>query len=340
MINDDSSAAAAVSNAGDAGAPQSAARPSVAEALIDAFAACGTRRMFGLPGGGSSLDLIEAARRRGIDFVLARHECAAVMMAAATAELDGSLGVALTTKGPGTANATNGVAHAALDRCPVAVVTDGFSPQQLAYVSHQWFDQRALFAPLVKAHSTLAGAGTGTELEQLAAAAFAPRRGPVHVELTGPDARAEAGGLASAAQLSAIRAGAPGAAGVDPGAAPEQTASGGPELERAAAMLAAARRPVLVLGLESRDEALAQAVRQLVDALGCAVLVTYKAKGVVADGSPQYVGIFTGGSAERAAVERSDLIVLVGLDPVELILQPWPYRVPVLEIGWVPHPVH
>ena len=122
-------------------APARARRPaalSVAAALARAFRAHGVKRMFGLPGGGSSLDLIDAARRERIPFVLARHECAAVFMAAATAELEGTIGVALTTKGPGTANAANGVAHAALDRCPVAVVTDGFSPQIRRYVTHQW----------------------------------------------------------------------------------------------------------------------------------------------------------------------------------------------------------
>jgi acetolactate synthase-1/2/3 large subunit len=162
----------------------------VATALVGAFKANGTRRMFGVPGGGSSLDLIEAARLEGIDFVLARHECAAMFMAAATAELDGSIGVALTTKGPGTANAANGAAHASLDRCAVALVTDGFSPQVQSYVTHQWFDQRALLAPLVKAHSLLAKGDIGADIEGLLAAARTPRRGPVHIELTGPAARA------------------------------------------------------------------------------------------------------------------------------------------------------
>ena len=50
----------------------------VAAALVDA----GVTRLFGVPGGGSSLDLIAAARRRGLPFALARHETAAVIMAA------------------------------------------------------------------------------------------------------------------------------------------------------------------------------------------------------------------------------------------------------------------
>jgi acetolactate synthase-1/2/3 large subunit len=78
----------------------------------------------------------------------------------------------------------------------------------------------------------------------------------------------------------------------------------------------------------------------LVAALGCPALVTYKAKGVIADADPHFVGIFTGGSLEAPCVQDADLIILAGLDPVELILQPWRYRAPVLDIGLRAHPVH
>ncbi|MBL8385174.1 MAG: thiamine pyrophosphate-binding protein, partial [Burkholderiales bacterium] len=111
-------------------------------------------------------------------------------------------------------------------------------------------------------------------------------------------------------------------------------------LARARALLAGARRPVVVAGLEACDPAVAAALRRLVRELGCAALVTYKAKGVIADDDAHYVGIFTGGLAEQPAVRAADLIVTVGLDPVELILQPWPYDLPVLELGCTRHPVH
>ena len=297
-------------------------RITVAAALVRAARASGTKRIFGLPGGGSSLDLIESARREGLDFILARHECSAVFMAAATATLDGALGVALTTKGPGTANAANGAAQASLDRCAVAIVTDGFSPKQRAYITHQWFDQRALLAPVVKAHSLLADAGAAADIDRLVAAALTPRRGPVHIELTGPAARAEI-------RTTNRRA-----------AAPKLTAAPAAALARARAMIARAERPVVVAGLEARDPGAMQALRKLVAALDCPALVTYQAKGVVADGAPQTVGIFTGGLAEQPTVKQADLIILAGLDPVELILQPWPYDIPVLDIGYTRHPVH
>ena len=120
-----------------------------AEVLVSHLAARGVKRFFGVPGGDCSLDLIDAAERAGIRFVLTKTEDSAAIMAGITAGLDGSLGVLMTTRGPGLANATNGVAWAALDRAPLLVISDGYENDQ-AYVSHQRFDQFALMAPLVK----------------------------------------------------------------------------------------------------------------------------------------------------------------------------------------------
>ncbi|MGC1443639.1 MAG: thiamine pyrophosphate-binding protein [Burkholderiaceae bacterium] len=303
----------------------------VADALVRAFKATGTQRMFGLPGGGSSLDLIRAGQDQGLPFVLARHECAAAMMAATTAELDGSIGVAIVTKGPGTANAANGVAHAALDRCALAMITDGFADSLRSYVTHQWYDQQQFLGPLVKAHSTLIETNV-SQIESLVAQALAPRRGPVHLELTGAAARAS---LTSPAT------------GTPPQAAASATVIGAPDpeglitdLKAAKKLIRYARKPVIVVGLEARDAATTAAVRQWASSLGCPALVTYKAKGVIADNNPAYAGIFTGGAAEQPVVNEADLIVLVGVDPVELILQPWPYQTTVLELSLTQHPVH
>jgi len=108
----------------------------------------------------------------------------------------------------------------------------------------------------------------------------------------------------------------------------------------ARSLLAAARRPVIILGLEARDAATAAAVRRLAESLACPVLATYKAMGVMPDAHPQYVGGFTSGAAEYETVSRADLILLVGFDPVELLRQRWRYSAPVLDVATVRHAVH
>jgi acetolactate synthase-1/2/3 large subunit len=51
------------------------------------------------------------------------------------------------------------------------------------------------------------------------------------------------------------------------------------------------------------------------------------------------IGLFTGGTLEAPVVDAADLVVLLGVDPVELIPRPWAYRAPVLDIGLVERPV-
>lgn len=289
----------------------------VAEALLASLARRGTRRIWGVPGGGSSLDVIAAAPRFGIDFILARQEASAAMMALADAELTGAPGVVMTTKGPGVANAANGLACATLERAPLLLLSDGFVPAQLAYVTHQVFDQRAATAAIAKGYGRAEGEAAAEEIESLLDLAQAAPRGAVHLDLTGPAAR-------RTTLPAAVRA-------VDVAPAPP--------IGDAAALLAQARRPVILAGLEAAEPDAAAALRAMAEALGCPVLVTYKAKGVLADAHPLYAGLFTGGSLEAPCIGAADLIIQIGLDPVELILQPWRHAAPILDIALRPHPV-
>ncbi|MDN3986747.1 thiamine pyrophosphate-binding protein [Zwartia vadi] len=294
----------------------------VAQLFVRKLSQAGVKKIFGLPGGGSSLDIIAAASNENIEFVLTKTENAAVMMAGALAESTGIPGVALMTKGPGLTNSANGVAYASLDRAPVIVLTDGFTPKQLSYITHQVFDQKAVLAPIVKGTSRLESSDPGAEIDALLRLACSYPLGPVHIELTSETARR----LVSDQYLSNV------ASSVE---TPSVSLS---QLETLRLRIKQADRPIVVLGLEARAHA--DAVRGFVDTLGCAVLTTYKAKGVVPDSDKRVVGIFTGGSLEQEAIAAADLMVLIGMDPVELILQPWRYTTPVVDIAACLHPVH
>jgi acetolactate synthase-1/2/3 large subunit len=86
---------------------------------------------------------------------------------------------------------------------------------------------------------------------------------------------------------------------------------------------------VLLVGLQARHAP--AAARALAEELGGPVLTTWKAKGVIASDHPLFVGLFTGAEAEAACVGEADLIVQFGLDPVELIPQPWRYHAPIID---------
>jgi acetolactate synthase-1/2/3 large subunit len=62
-------------------------------------------------------------------------------------------------------------------------------------------------------------------------------------------------------------------------------------------------------------------------------MVTYKAKGVVPDQHPCFAGIFTHAAMERTLIAQSDLIIGIGLDPVELLPRAWNYAQPIVYVG-------
>ena len=56
--------------------------PTVAELIVEGLVRAEVPRLFGVPGGGSNLEVLEAARARGLPFVLCHQEWAACIMAA------------------------------------------------------------------------------------------------------------------------------------------------------------------------------------------------------------------------------------------------------------------
>jgi acetolactate synthase I/II/III large subunit len=304
---------------------------SVADVIVHHLLDAGVESLFGVPGGGSNLDLIAAAGRAGLRFVLTATESGGAIAAAAQAEITGRPGACLTTLGPGVASVVNGVACASLDRAPILVFTDA-PPASASAFSHQRVDHRALLAPVTKWSATIAAETVDAVIAEALARAMAHPRGPVHVECP-------ADVLSSISQqgargVQADRGARAFQASARQGRSAESLALQ-PELALPAAvdaLLAAARRPLLLVGLGACDEAAAASVRTLCATHGVRALVTYTAKGIVPDRDPHFAGVFTNGAIERPAIDRADLLIGIGLDPVELLPREWPYRQPIVNV--------
>jgi acetolactate synthase I/II/III large subunit len=290
--------------------------------LAGRFHRAGTRLMFGVPGGGTSLDLIDAARRHGIRMVLTAREDAAVIMAGVAAVLSNAPGLAFSTKGPGLASATNGIASAALDRMPVLLMAETFGPGETDYVSHQVFDQHALVAPLLGAAEGSVLKASAGAVEEWLSRNPKPARIPA-VMFPTPSSLRQAIGSA-----------------LDEVAEPVAAAPASASAQAAAQLASEARDPVIIIGLEAAQESLEAPIRALVEHLNAPALTTYMASGMIPHDHPNNAGTFTGGAIEQACVGAADLIITIGLDPVELIRKPWTYDAPILdlcEIAREPH---
>lgn len=293
-------------------------RTSVAAAVAGRLQAAGIDTVFGLPGG-ENVHLLEALRRTGIRFVLSEHENAAAFMASAAAQLTRRPAVCLTTLGPGAVNCTAGIAHAFLDRCPVLLITAqmpaGLQPRH----THQLVDLHRLFAPITKATLDVAPAGAAETVGEALRIASAGVPGPVHLQLSNDVAALDAEPAAAGGGASAVDAPPPQVVPAD--------------LDRAAAGLAAAERPVVVAGLGLEPEAPYRALRRFAERLGAPVLSTPKAKGALPASHPlgsETIGL-TRTDPGYDLIAEADRVVAVGMDVVEVVL-PWSAPAPVL---WV-----
>jgi acetolactate synthase-1/2/3 large subunit len=127
-----------------------------------------------------------------------------------------------------------------------------------------------------------------------------------------------------------------------PGVAVAVTSLASGDIEAARAAVRDARRPLVIVGVGAvavpvaRRPAILTALTRFLDGTGIPVLTTYKARGIVDDRGPNAAGVATGATIEAPLLDQADLIIGVGLDPVELIPAPWPYRAPMVLLGGWP----
>ena len=153
----------------------------VADAIVRHLKNAGVAAIFGMPGGGSNLDIVEAAGHAGLPFVLTATETGAAIAAIAQAEITGRPGACITTLGPGVASIVNGVACASLERAPLIVITDA-APAAGTY-EHQRIDHHKLLAPITKWSTTVTPDTVDEVMHEALARATATPPGPVHLEL-------------------------------------------------------------------------------------------------------------------------------------------------------------
>ncbi len=275
-----------MSGADLSGARRGPLRYTVGDAVVDGLARAGITRVFAA-GGVLAGALAEAARRYEIDVIAVGSAPAACVMAAVTARLTDRPATAVL---PGTAlaEAAAALAHAALDRAPVVVITDAAGAP----------------APAVKGTLALEPASAAHWMAHALQRASIEPPGLMHVAVT-----VDVLGTAAVPVATVVR----------PRAVQPEAAA----LEAVAQRLVAASRPVVLAGIGCRRAGASAWLRPFAEALPAPVIVTRHARGVLADPHPLNLGVL--GSAGAASVlGRADLLVALGVDAIELLENAWP----------------
>ena len=253
------------------------------------------------------ITLVDALEGAGINFVLARNETAAAMMAAGTCVDATRPGLLVTTLGPGLANGINGIADAMQERTPLIVVSGVVERRLRGRYTHQIVDHHALLAPVVKASFEAEAENASEVVARAIRLAMTHPCGPVHVDLA-PDVAASPSKESRTAKPVMSRC-----------ATPDRNDAIFTDLRL---RLRDAQRPLIIAGLDAARDPSQAALQKICDQLRIPVITTYKGKGLIDEAHPASLGA-AGLSplADRVLldlVRQSDLLLLVGYDPIEM----------------------
>lgn len=279
------------------------AQETIGTYLINRLHALGLRHMFGIPGD-YVLGLYELLEASPIQLVGSTREDCAGFSADAYARLNG-IGGACVTYCVGGLNTVNAVACAYAERSPVVLLSGspGLGERRRSPLLHHMVrdfgTQRDVFEHVTVAAAVLDDPFTAAREIEAALAALMRYKRPIYLEI--PRDLVNTPLSISPARYAPVHE-------TDPDALSEA-------VEEARAMLASARAPVAVAGVEIHRFGLHDSLIRLVETLNIPVASTLLGKSVVREDHPQFVGVYgalIGREDVNRFVEDSDCVLLLG----------------------------
>jgi acetolactate synthase I/II/III large subunit len=244
-----------------------------------------------------NIPILDAIHRRGrIRFVPARGEAGATNMADASARVTGGLGVVVTSTGTGAGNAAGALVEAATAGTPLLHVTGQvdkpFLDRGFGFL-HEAPAQLAMLSAVSKAAYRITDpANAAAVLHEVATRALEAPRGPVSIEIPVDVQNAPAIVPPRFAPL-----------------APIALAPDAPSLDKLAARMALARRPMLWLGGGAR--AAGDAAASLA-AMGVAVVTSAAGRGILPEDDPMSLGAFGASPPVEELYDTVDFMLVAG----------------------------
>jgi pyruvate dehydrogenase (quinone) len=301
------------------------AEPTVADAIVRRLVAWGARRIYGYSGDGIN-PLLDALRRDGsLEFVQARHEENAALIAVGEAKYEGGVGLVISTQGPGAIHLLNGLYDAKLDHTPIVAILGQQHRSVLGSGYMQEVNLRSAFADVASSYlvevtdpAQLPSAIDRAFRNALATSSPAVVIVPHDVQrLPEPEHTHDHGDVVTAVAF-------------EPGRMVAERA----QLESIAALFEESDRPALLVG---RGAAGARVeVAELADRIGAAIVTSLLGKPFVDESLPLAVGTMghLGTTSSARVLAECDALLIIGSnDPwTEFYPQPGQVRAAQVDI--------
>jgi acetolactate synthase-1/2/3 large subunit len=267
--------------------------------LVDQLLVHGATRAFCVPGE-SYLAVLDALHdvRQALPLVVCRHEGGAANMAEAWGKLTGEPGICFVTRGPGATNAAIGVHTAQQDSTPMILFVGQVGTDFVEREAFQEIDYRRMFGSIAKWVGSVDRADRIPELVQHAFhVATSGRPGPVVLALP-EDVLVRTAAVPDARRHASAEP-APSAASIG----------------RFAALLAGARRPLLLVGGSRWDEPSRAALAWFARRHALPVACAWRFQDAFDNGDANYVGEVGIGVSPALArrVREADVLVAIGV---------------------------
>jgi acetolactate synthase I/II/III large subunit len=264
--------------------------------LVDALKIHGVDTAFGVPGE-SYLDVLDALHESSIRFVINRQEGGAAFMADAYGKMTGKPGICFVTRGPGATNASIGVHTAYQDSTPMILFIGQVGSDFTDREAFQEVDYRRMFGQMAK---WVAQIDRADRIPEYIARAFqvatSGRQGPVVLALP-EDMLVSQAAVADTRRYQPVQA------------SPSQQ-----QANELRSMLAAAQRPLLLLGGSGWTPDACADILRFAEANALPVSCAFRFQDLVDNEHPHYVGdVGIGINPKLAArVRDADLLIAIG----------------------------
>lgn len=292
-----------------------------ASAMVRLLQLQGVKHVFGLCGD-TSLPFYDAlySLDHGIDHVLTRDERSAGYMADVYARVTGTVGVCEGPSGGGATYMAPALVEANESSVPVVAITSDVAVSSRGRYPLTELDQQALYKPLTKWNTVINSAGQiPVAVRRAFNSATAGKPGSVHLGFPIDVQRAPI----NEADVWA-----------DPGVSycPSRRFAPNPaDIEAAARILHAARRPVLIVGGGPIISGAHDELARLAEKIAAPVLTSVSGKGALSDRHPLMAGVVgsNGGTLEsREIVASADTVIFVGCRAGSVTTEKWRFPKP------------